>query len=120
MIRYMFLRDVNREPIGCIAINVHRATQALEYQVSVVNKVDRFNPLTGRALPFNKEVARMIAAGRLVENGFRVDMPSDATMNQISTIVMKDLANLTAPRKKGDISTRAIKAAKLWLKTNAR
>src|SRR5271157_3257476 len=97
MIRYMFLRNANREPIGCVAINVFRETGKLHYQVSVVNRMDRFNLLTGKDLPFNREVARHLAVGRLVENPFEVGMPADATMNQISTIVMRDLSSLAAP-----------------------
>lgn len=120
VIRYMYLRDESRSPVGCLAIKLHRKKGYLEYQVSVVNPIDRVHPLTGRSLPFNKTMARRLALGRLVEEGLRVTIFPDATMNEISMTVMLDLASLSNPTHQGDIPTRAIKAAKTWLKRQSK
>ncbi len=119
-VRYMYLRDEHRNPIGCAAIWLHRKKGYLEYQVSVVNPVDRVDPSSGKSVPFNRSVARDLALGRLVSQGLMVHIESDATMNEITHAVMSDLANLSAPAFPGDIPNRAIKAAKLWLKNNIR
>lgn len=119
-VRYMYLRDEHRNPIGCVAIWLHRKKGYLEYQVSVVNPVDRVDPLSGKSVPFNRNVARDLALGRLVSQGLMVRIDGDATMNEITHAVMSDLANLFAPAFPGDIPNRAIRAAKLWLKNNIR
>jgi hypothetical protein len=114
-IRYMYLRDAKREPIGCLAIKLHRKKGYLEYQVSTVNPIDRVDPITGRSLPFNRSMARHLAAGKMLEDALCVPMDSEVNMIQVSILVMKDLASLPLPTHRGDIPTRAIKAAKLWL-----
>lgn len=114
----MYLRDEHRNPIGCVAIWLHRKKEYLEYQVSVVNPVDRVDPLSGKSVPFNKNMARDLALGRLVSQGLLVRMDGNATMNEITHIVMGDIAKQPVPLFPGEIPNRAIRAAKLWLKTN--
>jgi hypothetical protein len=117
-IRYVYLRDKEMFPIGCVAIKLNREIGYLEYQVSTVNPVDRKHPITGKSLPFNRSVAKHLALGRLIEGGLCVRMSPTANMNQVSTLVMTDLSTMYHPTHKGDIPTRAIKAAKLWLQRN--
>lgn len=119
-IRYMYLRDDNDGPVGCLAIKLHRKKHYLEYQLSVLNPADRRHPITGKNLPFNRAVARQLAIGRLVENPYNLYLPEEATMNEVSLLVMQDLASSAAPSLHGDIPARAIKAAKLWLRNVSR
>lgn len=114
--RYMYLRDERRNPIGCLAIRLHRKKGYLEYQVSVVNPVDRISPMTGKNTPFNRNVAKDLAVGRLVTQGLLVPIKDDITMSQVTRAVMSDLASLPSTMP---IPARAIKAAKLWLKSNS-
>jgi hypothetical protein len=116
-IRYMYLRDCNKNPIGCIAIFINRDAGLLDYQVSVVNPLDRKDRFTGKDLPFHRAMARQLACGRLVEDGLCLPMNRNATMNEISMLVMKDLASCHRPMYRGDIPSRAIKAAKHWLES---
>jgi hypothetical protein len=117
-VRYVYLRDSQKFPVGCVAIKLDREASALYYQVSIVNPADRRHPITGKSLPFNRDVAKHLALGRLVEKGLLVYMSPTANMNQVSTLVMTDLASFSHPLHRGDIPTRAIKAAKLWLRWN--
>jgi hypothetical protein len=116
-VRYMYLREPSGNPIGCLAISINRYACRLEYQVSVANPLDRKDWLSGKDLPFNKAMARQLACGRLVEDGLRLTMNPSATMNEISMLVMRDLASFCRPMYRGDIPARAIKAAKHWLKS---
>jgi hypothetical protein len=112
----MFLREsyylspqthtvVAGNPVGCVAIKVHKNGRSAEYQVSVLNPLDRFN----------RAIARQLALGRLAEAPFTARLPAGApvTMEEITRAVMLDIATDT-----GAIS-RARKAAKLWLRWNS-
>lgn len=104
--RIMYLRDRNYNPVGCIAIKLHRHVeydrQLVEYQVSVLNPLDRFNRAT----------ARQLALGRLVEAPLTVRVPADPTIYEISLKVMRDIASDHGQ------PTRARQAAKRWLRFN--
>ena len=102
--RTMFLRDKSGSPVGCLAIVIYPNDNVIEYQFSVANlKQDTFD----------REVARGLALGRLVENPITVSLPKKhQNMFDISRAVMKNLV-----RRHGTPS-RAVKAAKLWLKEN--
>lgn len=116
-VRYMYLREPSGNPIGCLAISIDRNESCLIYQVSVVNPLDRKDRFSGKDLPFHRSMARQLACGRLMEDGLCLPMNRNATMNEISMLVMTDLANLHRPMFRGDIPARAIKAAKHWLKS---
>jgi len=58
----MFLREANRAPVGCLAIKLNRKKGYLEYQLSVVHPIDLYDPFTGRSRPFNRAMARQLAA----------------------------------------------------------
>lgn len=111
--RIMFLREkyymdhqLNRvvpgNPIGCIAIKLHKNGRTAEYQVSTLNPMDRFD----------RAVARQLALGRLTENPLTVQVKASSTLENITRAVMLDIAVDT------NATSRARKAAKLWLKWN--
>lgn len=101
--RVMFLRTKSGEPVGCLAITLHPGDKVVEYNFSALNADKDV---------FNREVARQLAIGRLMENPILVPLRSDVSMFNITTAIMKNLS-----RRKGAPS-RAVKAAKLWLKQN--
>ena len=112
----MFLRDnyylspqthtvVAGNPVGCIAIKLHKNGRSAEYQVSVLNPLDRFD----------RAIARQLALGRLAEAPLTVRLPTGAPLNmeEITRAVMLDIAIDT------QAVSRARRAAKLWLKWNS-
>lgn len=96
--RVMLLRK-DEKPVGCVVINVDRHRKCIEYQVSTLNPLDKFD----------REVARLLATGRLVESPFHLWLPNKANMHEISRRVMKHLAS------NKDIPNRSRKAAQNWL-----
>ncbi len=101
--RIMYLRSENGHPVGCLAIQLARHTGTVSYQMSVLNPRDNFN----------RAVARQLALGRLLEEPINLKINKEATMHDISEAVMKDIVKFykSAP-------TRAIKAARLWVRQN--
>jgi hypothetical protein len=100
--RIMYLRSETGHPVGCLAIQMNRHDSVISYQLSVLNPSDRFN----------RAVARQLALGRLLEEPLKVKLSREATMHDISEAVMRDiLAYKDAP-------SRAIKAARLWIRQN--
>ena len=109
----MFLRDsyqlnhqlqrvVAGNPVGCVAIKLHKTGRSAEYQVSVLNPLDKFD----------RAIARQLALGRLAEAPFTVRLPPNANIFDITLAVLSDIAlDESAP-------SRARKAAKLWIKWN--
>lgn len=89
------------QPVGCVAIKVSQKAgpRWLSYQLSVLNPRDRFN----------RELARQLALGRLVEKPVSIRVTGTLTMKGITELVMLDIArDKSAPG-------RARKAAKRWL-----
>jgi hypothetical protein len=74
----------------------------IEYQISVLNPLDRFD----------KPVARQLALDRLGECPFAVALPKFHNTHLISETVMR------AIRDGSGLPTRARKSAKLWLRKN--
>lgn len=97
--RVMYLRSMDGQPVGCLAIVVDRANETASYQLSVLNPADRFN----------RKVARQLALGRLLEVPRTVGVRKNATMHDISRAIMKHLIAVK------ETPTRAVKAAKFWL-----
>lgn len=102
--RTMFLRDKSGSPVGCLAIVAYPDSNVVEYQFSVANlEMDTFD----------REVARGLALGRLVEDPITVRLPKRKfNMFDISQAVLKNLT------RRKNVPSRAVKAAKLWLKDN--
>jgi len=100
--RVMFLRNVDKKPVGCVVISVDRHLKKIEYQISTLNPADKFD----------RQVARLLATGRLVESPYRLRLPDRANMHKISESVMRDIA------QKKTLPSRSVKAAKGWLALN--
>jgi hypothetical protein len=100
--RIMYLRSETGHPVGCLAIQLNRHEGQISYALSVLNPRDRFN----------RAVARQLALGRLVEEPLKVKINREATMHDISEAVMKDIIKFK------DAPTRAVKAARLWVRQN--
>lgn len=101
--RVTFLRNADNNPVGCVVINVDRHNKRIEYQVSTLNPADKFD----------REMARLLATGRLVEAPFHLWLPNKAGLHEISRRVMGHIVSNKA------IPSRSVKAAKLWLSLNA-
>jgi len=98
-IKFMYFRDCNRRPIGCVAIEVLNGMSCLRYAVSAVHPYDIFN----------RGVARDLAVGRLISHPIYIACPSRANLHTVLTTVMRDIA---ATRL---VPTNLIKSAKRWL-----
>ena len=102
--RIMFLRDKFGSPVGCLAIVINSKTRLVEYQFSVVNASQD---------TFDRETARVLAIGRLASAPIAIPLrEKNLNMFDITRAVMKNFS-----RREGTPS-RAVKAAKLWLKQN--
>ena len=120
--RFVYLRDANRHPVGCLVVRLVPPPKPLdmgriEYQLSVVNPIDRKDPNSHRSVRFNREHARHLALGRLMENPFTVpyDTSADIYFHEVLSAVMFDIidgGNQIFP-------TRAIKAAQVWVKNHS-
>jgi hypothetical protein len=105
MMRIMFLRDKNNQPIGCLAFVISSLADQIVYGMSVLNPKDKFN----------RTIARDVAMLRMNMSERCRDVPFHAapyTMHEVSKTLMRDL--LINPRA----PSRARKAAKLWLANN--
>jgi hypothetical protein len=106
--RIMYLRDKRGAPVGCVAIKLHRHVeydrQLVEYQVSVLNPLDRFNRAT----------ARHLALGRMMEAPLTVRVHHEPSMFEVTLEVMRDIATDSVQ------PTRARQSAKRWLQNNTR
>ena len=102
-VRFMFLRDRQGQPVGCIAMSVDEVHHVISYGLSVLNPKD----------DFNRALARKIAEGRLNISPRGVVIPSgvDLNMHVISSLVMEDVSLPGTPM-------RARKAALRWLEAN--
>lgn len=113
--RIMFLRNESYFPVGCLAIVVDH-NNLVSYNYSVLNPLDKFN----------RKLAREIATGRLASNPFHVQLEPNRkhSMHEVSYAVMSDLAYNTSRNTATALThpsssrhpTRAVKAAKLWLR----
>lgn len=100
-IRFMYLRDQNQAPIGCLAILLLNK-KLVQYGVSVQNPIDEFD----------RTLARDLAAGRILTNPGMVSARGLSGIHDITRAVMSDLS------KDSDAPERAQRAAKRWLKAN--
>ena len=107
-VRFMYVRDANYSPVGCLAIRVIRSKNRVEYGLSVRNPVDGVD-FNGRSKPFDRMLAQDSAELRLDSNPQQAFIPKDATQHDISRAVLQDIiAKRKAP-------ARAIRFAKSWL-----
>lgn len=107
--RVQYLRDENGHLVGCIAIREHAASAGehyalVEYRLSVRNPEDNFD----------KDVARQLAVGRLVEAPYTCRVAAHPNMHEVGAAVMKDIS------RDSNAPSRARRAAKAWLRRNWR
>ena len=100
--RVMYLRDLKGMPVGCVAISLNKDRTQIRYQLSVLNPVDKFE----------RDLARHIAYGRLLEKPVRIPADSNWKKFDITAEVMVDIFHSkTTP-------ARAKRAARLWMDDN--
>lgn len=113
MVRFMYLRDKTRRPVGCLAIK-KVADGVIHYQVSVCNSKDHFD----------RKEARYVAVLRLLENPLVVNSDFVNTGIGIARVVMSDVASKSTNvvSKTASVATKstvlprqAVKAARLWV-----
>lgn len=109
-VRYMYIRNANWEPIGCVAITLNRSRNRLEYGLSMRNPLDA-KDTHGKKLPFNRQTAQLLARTDLEKGGKRAFITSDANMHEVTMAVFMDIvARAEAP-------SGAVRFAKRWLQT---
>jgi hypothetical protein len=115
-LRFMYVRDANLEPCGCIAITINRGKNRAEYGLSMRNPADAKDDYN-RRVKFDRKLAQKLAeidmsprSARIMPP--RVYIPSDANMHDISEAVLKDIV------ARGEAPSSAVKFAKRWLRTS--
>lgn len=101
-VRYMFLRNADGSPCGCLAISIDN--NLVSYGLSTLNPRDKFN----------RKLARSIARDRLALKPFEFQLTLDVEPNMhiISSAVMEEIAcNSMLPN-------RTRRAAERWLHAN--
>jgi carbohydrate-selective porin OprB len=109
-IRYMYVRDANQEPVGCVAISVNRSANRAEYAISVRNPVDAFDN-NQRRVKFNRMMAQDLAMARLRLKPEIAYIPPNASQHEITASVLGDII------ASGSAPARAVRFAKRWLAT---
>ena len=98
--RFLFLRNLQGQPIGCIAMQLRG--KSIVYGVSTLNPADQFN----------RRVARDLALGRLTRRPVKVSSPSEGTMFEKTRCVVESVfQDKTLPG-------RTQRGAKRWLRNN--
>lgn len=116
-VRYLYLRDQKGYPHTCIAVQLDRSRDVINYQYAVQssnegtfvyrNALDVYGHFIKS--PFIKKRARFIACQRLNKSPCEIEMSlQNASSHEITQKVMEKVAE--------DAPTRAKQAAKQWLK----
>jgi len=92
--RWFYLKDENKFPVACVASD--KEENMIVFSVSTHNPVD----------PFDRDVARQVAIGRLTAKKFAGVVTDETGIKE--KIVTKIAASKTLP-------ARAIEAANYWL-----
>lgn len=106
-LRYIYLRDLKKQPVACIAVAFDRKRSTVSYNLSVLNPLDRFD----------RDVARDLAVGRLCRDPVKLDLSDTNEINShvITRSILKDMLSWDTDL----LPSRARKAGKRWLITNA-
>lgn len=106
-LRFIYLRDQNKQPHACVAVAFNKKTKQVVYALSSLNPMDKFN----------REVARDLAVGRLLQRGNELDLSDleNPDCHTITRVILKDLLTLD----NDDLPSRARKLAKRWLAKDA-
>lgn len=95
--RIMFIRGSNNHPVGCLALKFNNGS--VDYQVSTLNPVDRFN----------RPVARQLALGRLLEAPITITTNNSNIHDVVRSVMNHVINNKTVPN-------RTRKAAANWMR----
>ena len=98
-LRYMYIRDENRNPFGVVV--TRKVGNQLEYNYSVCNPKDKFS----------KEIAKKIALGRLETSNYAFELYEDDNRHTITAKVFFLLSRNSLPSK-------AVKFLNRWLDTH--
>lgn len=92
--RWFYLKDENKFPVACVASELDE--DQVKFAVSTHNPLD----------PFNREMARKVAIGRLTHNKLVGKVPAVPGIKEriVSQIAMDE-----------KLPTRTVKAANYWL-----
>jgi len=96
--RFMYLRDNNNQPVGCLAVQYDKDSGSTSYQVSTLNPHDRFDRARGRT----------IAEARLAKRPKSLTVQAK-TLHEVYRAVLE---NLKADK---EFPLRTVEAAKAWL-----
>lgn len=107
-IRFMYIRDANWGPVGCLAIKVSRSKNRAEYGFSIRNPADAVDA-KGRSKQFDRLIAKDAAELRLQLEPHVAYVSKDASQHDITRSVLQDII------AKGRAPSRAVKFAKRWL-----
>jgi hypothetical protein len=115
-VRFMYVRNAQYEPIGCVAITINRGKNRAEYGLSMRNPSDAVDDRQ-RRLPFDRQLAQRLAEMDLSPRSSRLQVPrvyipNDATMHDITESVLKDII------ASGNAPSGAVKFAKRWLQAS--
>jgi len=99
MIRYFYVRNNDKHPIGCLAMEANSNGRTVSYALSTANPKD----------DFNKARARSIASARLCDP-WQVEV-SNKSFHTIMRTIMSDLSSFD----NSIVPTRIKRAAQKWL-----
>lgn len=107
--RVQYLKDENGQYVGTIAIqehpeHEHDSRYLVEYRVSAVHPIDKFD----------KDVGRQLALGRVLEAPYCVFVNRNPSMHEVGIVIMRDIA------RDSTLPSRVRRAAKNWLRKSGR
>ena len=117
IIKILYLRDKNFQPVGCVAYTRTTdglSTDRVSYELSVRNPRDALDA-KGRTVGFNRTRAREIAIGRLHTHPISVLIASELTGELASDAILADIADRSPVFGVSQVSDRARKAARAML-----
>jgi len=100
-VRIKYVRDMNRNPVGCIAYTV--VNNRISIGVASCNPCD----------PFKKEISRSLAIGRLVASPEMGDAPTERSVRALTRTVLE------MARNSENASSRVVKLASREVKSTA-
>lgn len=99
--RLSYLRDANRNPIGCIASYVNKEDNSVSFAYAIKHDNDKFS----------KPLGKKIVMARLAAKPTKIEISeSNITAHSVSYLIMKEI------KDNSSVPMKARKAAKLWIK----
>lgn len=95
-IRYLYLRDNKRNPHSCVAVQLDRENNMINYQVSTLSSQDGYykNLMTFVKTPFVKMTARYITCRRLAKRPFQIlTNLKNMSGHEVTRLIMEDIVS---------------------------